>query len=237
MSKSSVKCNTCQLIKSTDALPHSHQLQPDTTKLQRVGDCPATAPLPDHHQLGSATQRPPSGYDSIQTQCLCLPCRRLDRAAMKLHTNSALRHLVAHLLVLRWSLQQSAMTLARLHPSNSKHRASYETIYAMPVGQLRKELIATLRQARNKRLSRNKCKNHRSQIPDMLSIHVRPPKIEERQLTGPWEGDLIKGEGNANAVGTLVEHTSRLVMLVKLPEFKPASAANVLQGFQTSCWT
>ncbi len=40
---------------------------------------------------------------------------------------------------------------------------------------------------------------------------------------------------NANAVGTLVERTSRLLMLmlmlIKLPEFKPASAANVMQVF------
>jgi transposase, IS30 family len=31
--------------------------------------------------------------------------------------------------------------------------------------------------------------------------------------------------------GTLVERTSRLLILVKLPEFKPASAANVMQAF------
>lgn len=41
----------------------------------------------------------------------------------------------------------------------------------------------------------------------------------------------MKGEGTGSGVGTLVEHTSRLAMLVKHPEFKPASAANVLQAF------
>ena len=111
------------------------------------------------------------------------------------------------------------------------HEAIYNCIYAMPVGELRKELIATLRHAHNKRLPRSKGKDRRGQIPDMLSIHVRPPEIEDRQFPGHWEGDLIKGEGNASAVGTLVERTSRLVMLVKLPEFKPASATNVLQAF------
>ena len=68
-----------------------------------------------------------------------------------------------------------------------------------PVGELRKELTATLRHAHNKRVPRSKGKDRRGQIPDMLSIHVRPPEIEDRQFPGHWEDDLIKGEGNANA--------------------------------------
>ena len=178
---------------------------------------------------------PPSGYASVSAQCLALKRRRAGRATIKLHPESILFALVIELLRLRWSPEQIALTLARLYPKGHEHRVSHESIYnciyAMPVGELRKELIATLRQAHNKRLPRSKGQDRRGQIPDMLSIHVRPPEIEDRQFPGHWEGDLIKGEGNASAVGTLVERTSRLVMLVKLPHPKPASAANVLQAF------
>lgn len=68
-------------------------------------------------------------------------------------------------------------------------------------------------------------------MADLLSIHVRPPEIEDRQFPGHWEGDLIKGAGNLSAVGTLVERSTRLLMLVKLPHPNPATAAHVLQAF------
>ncbi|EWS62687.1 Transposase, IS30 family [Hydrogenophaga sp. T4] len=140
-----------------------------------------------------------------------------------------------HFLGERWSPEQIALTLACILPRGHEHRVSHETIYnciyAQPVGELKRELIATLRHAHNKRVPRSKGQDRRGQIPDMVSIHLRPPEIEDRQFPGHWEGDLIKGAANASAVGTLVERTSRPLMLIKLPEFKPASAANVMQAF------
>ena len=62
----------------------------------------------------------------------------------------------------------------------------------------------------------------------MVSLHVRPRMVEDRLIPGHWEGDLIKGAFNRSAVGTLVERSSRLVMLVWMEN---ASAAAALEGF------
>ena len=107
----------------------------------------------------------------------------------------------------------------------------YNVIYAQPRGELKRELIACLRMARAKRWPRSRGEDRRGQMADLLSIHVRPPEVADRQFPGHWEGDLIKGAGNLSAVGTLVERTTRLLMLVKLPHPNPASAAHVLQAF------
>lgn len=174
-------------------------------------------------------------YSSAAAQQSCQHRRRQGRPVRKLHPEAILFDLVQHLLRQRWSPEQIALTLARICPKGHELRVSHETIYhciyAQPVGELRKELIACLRHAHNKRVPRRKGQDRRGQIPDMLSIHLRPPEVQDRQFPGHWEGDLIKGEGNASAVGTLVERTSRLLILVKLPHSKPASAANVLQAF------
>lgn len=177
----------------------------------------------------------PAGYASTAASACALQRRRQGRASNKLHRDGVLFDVMRHFLGLRWSPEQIALTLARIFPKGHEHRVSHETIYnciyAQPVGELKRELIATLRHAHNKRVPRSKGQDRRGQIPDMVSIHVRPPEIEDRQFPGHWEGDLIKGAGNASAVGTLVERTSRLLMLIKLPEFMPASAVNVMQAF------
>ena len=65
----------------------------------------------------------------------------------------------------------------------------------------------------------------------MVSIHVRPPEVEDRVMPGHWEGDLIKGKANASAVGTLVERTSGYLMLVKMND---ATATSAVEGFSSA---
>ncbi len=112
------------------------------------------------------------------------------------------------------------------------HRASHETIYtaiyATPRGALRRELVALLRQGRGARRPRSRGEDRRGTLADIVSIHVRPPEIEERLMPGHWEGDFIKGSRNQSSVGVLVERTSRLVVLAKMTD---ATATTALQSF------
>lgn len=119
-----------------------------------------------------------------------------------------------------------------MYPDQPEHHVSHETIYtaiyAQPRGELRRQLIACLRQGRGTRMPRSRGTDRRAQIPEMLSIHVRPPEIDDRVMPGHWEGDFIRGAGNKSSVGVLVERASRLVLLARMED---ATAAAALAGF------
>ena len=62
----------------------------------------------------------------------------------------------------------------------------------------------------------------------MVSVHLRPPEINDRVMPGHWEGDFIKGAGNKSSVGVLVERTSRLVLLARMADATAESALSRL---------
>jgi len=64
----------------------------------------------------------------------------------------------------------------------------------------------------------------------MTNIRDRPEEIEGRLVPGHWEGNLILGAGGASAVGTLVERTARLVVLVHMATRRADVAASAFAG-------
>lgn len=130
------------------------------------------------------------------------------------------------------SPEQIAGRLRRAYPDDMGKRLSTETIYAglyvLPRGTLRSELLAALRQARKARRPRARGIDRRGQIPNMTSLAERPAAVVTRTVPGHWEGDRLKGARNGSAVGTLVERTTRLVILARMEGMDATSAR---QGF------
>lgn len=162
--------------------------------------------------------------------------RRRDarRGRRKLAPETALfAHVVVHLRE-GWSPSQIAGRLRRMEPADQGERVCHETIYlalyALPRGELRRDLLACLRQGRQKRRPRGRGADRRGFVPDALRIVERPEEVTERLIPGHWEGDFIKGAHNRSAVGTLVERTSRLVRIARMEGLDAAAAQ---RGFES----
>ncbi len=104
---------------------------------------------------------------------------------------------------------------------------THETIYT---AIYERELFACLRQGRMKRQRCSHGEDRCGHLLDAISIHLRPPEVDDRLIPGHWEGDLMKGAGNRSAVAVLVERRTRLVLLAKMPD---AIAAAALEAFST----
>ena len=128
--------------------------------------------------------------------------------------------------------EQSAGRLRREYPADMGRQLSTETLdaarYVLPRGALRSALLAALRPARTARRPRARGRDRRGQIPNMTPIAERPAEVATRTVPGHWEGDLIKGARNGSAVGTVVERTTRLVILARM---EGTDATSARQGF------
>jgi IS30 family transposase len=139
----------------------------------------------------------------------------------KLAVCGRLRRAVSAKLEADWSPEQISGWLVETYPADLEMRVSHETIYlslfVQAKGALRRELAHHLRSGRMQRRQVGySAQRGQGTIRGMVNISERPAEIDDRAVPGHWEGDLLCGSAGT-AIATLVERTSRFVMLVALP--------------------
>ena len=164
-------------------------------------------------------------YDAVAASPAARGRRR--RGPVSLSEGAPLREHVFAQIRQGWSSQQIWGRLKQMPPTDEasgpalgsvSHETIYRTVYVMPKGEIRKELIGLLRQGRKLRRPRSQGKDRRGGLKGMVSIHERPASVLTREVFGDWDGDFIKGAGNSSAVGTLVERKSRFTLLAKMKD-------------------
>lgn len=157
--------------------------------------------------------------------------RRLGKS--KIENNPKLKNFVYSHLEKHWSPQQISDALKQFYPFDPtmqiSHESIYYHIYIQPKKELEKLLISQLRQKRNYRGNVRRGTDKRTTIKDPIRIDERPTEVDSRQIPGHWEGDLILGKNRESAIGTLVERTTRFLIIVPL---KKRDATSVRKAFE-----
>jgi len=148
--------------------------------------------------------------------------RRPRPKPRRLAACAELRRVVARWLGMKWSPGQIAAMLRRRFPGRPEmhvcHETIYQALYVQGRGELRREIAAALRSGRAYRRPRRQPEQRRPRFAEpMLMISDRPAEAADRAVPGHWEGDLIIGKDGRSAVGTLVERTTRYLLLLHLP--------------------
>jgi len=112
-----------------------------------------------------------------------------------------------------WSPEQISGWLKRHVGIEISHEWIYQYVLANKHagGRLYRHL-----RCQKKRRKRYGSYDRRGKLPNRVSIEERPAIVDERQRIGDWEVDTIVGKGHRQAIVSLTERKSRLVLLRKV---------------------
>jgi transposase, IS30 family len=190
---------------------------------RELGRSPATVSreLRRNVDTGSGTYRPHAAQRLAEQ-------RRARAKTGKLVADVELREFVQDKLNRRWSPVQIAQALRGEFPGQPQrhvvHETIYQAVYRPDLGGLCRLLPRVLRTGRLRRRPHRRAEQRRGKLPNMTMIDQRPDEAADRNVAGHWEGDLITGEANRSAIGTLVERSSRYTILLYLPGRHTAEA-------------
>ncbi|MBM7080929.1 IS30 family transposase [Micromonospora sp. MMS20-R1-14] len=167
------------------------------------------------------------GYQADWAQRRANARRRRPKARV-LSQPGPLQTTVVQWLGERWSPRQIVGRLRREFPDRPEMRVSHETIYQSIYlrarGSLRELVDDALRSGRQQRRSQSRAAQAarrairgRPWVTEDVHISARPAEVQDRAVPGHWEGDLVIGRNGASAIVTLVERTTRYVLLGALP--------------------
>jgi transposase, IS30 family len=117
-----------------------------------------------------------------------------------------------------WSPEQIAGRLPERFPNSSiSHEAIYQYIYLFETRQ-QENLIPYLARAHRRRQLKGHRHTHRDpHIPERISIQERPVVVAMRRQLGHWESDSVIARNSKAALHVMVERTTRLTKITKLP--------------------
>lgn len=152
----------------------------------------------------------------------------------KINSNPKLKNFVYSQLKLHWSPKQISDALKQFYPFDPtmqiSHESIYYHIYIQPKKEVEKLLISQLRQKRKYRGNTRRGADKRTTIKDPIRIDERPAEVLTREIPGHWEGDLVLGKNRESAIGTLVERTTRFLIIVPL---KKRDSTTVRKAFES----
>jgi IS30 family transposase len=171
-------------------------------------------------ELGRGRPEGPGRYRAVIAQGRLEHNRRRAGRPRKLVPGTRVFDEVVERLRQRHSPEQIAGRLRRDFPDDPEmwvsHETIYQALYVRPKGELANQVSDALRTGRARRKPQGR--QPHTTVKGMVNISERPAEAADRAVPGHWEGDLILGAGCRSAIGTLVERSTRFVLLLHLPD-------------------